>query len=386
MIAVQEGVLATDNTLRTREAEPELTGTIRPDVASIDQHTTVEACVVQHPGSLCCSTTTVTRNRPQRSCTVSIQTTVRLTHADDDFTMDEMEELGFLGIQRVAEDMMAVRNQSSALPAGRAARHNEVTRLLQEGQISACERRTNRFGHVSYVVTLTDKKGRSCMAMVKPRVEGDCEGWHRTPIEVAAYRLNLLLGLDLVPPAVFRSECDVDWCHHEHGATFIYWCPSAAELGDFPQRKWNIDPDVLLSDTRILDVLIQNSDRHKGHYLLGEHWAEGSESSGLWRGSMRPVLIDHAAGFRADAFVSLDHDNAFITGPTARVSSKTYLRLRFLDQKSLTQAVGDYLTPLEIQDILHRRDSIIAYFDNLVNHQGYDAVVMEPKQVKSRHN
>ena len=42
-------------------------------------------------------------------------------------------------------------------------------------------------------------------------MEGHGDGWHRVPIEAAAYSLNLLLGMDYVPPAVFRSSCDVDW-------------------------------------------------------------------------------------------------------------------------------------------------------------------------------
>ena len=33
-----------------------------------------------------------------------------------------------------------------------------------------------------------------------------------------------------------------------------------------------IDPRVVLSDTRIFDVLLQNSDRHAGHFLFGRHW------------------------------------------------------------------------------------------------------------------
>jgi hypothetical protein len=36
---------------------------------------------------------------------------------------------------------------------------------------------------------------------------------------------------------------------------------------------------------------------------------------------MRPVLSDHAAGFRPEAFVSMEHENAFCTGPV-KVSAK----------------------------------------------------------------
>lgn len=41
-------------------------------------------------------------------------------------------------------------------------------------------------------------------AIYKPRVYGDAGGWHRTPMEWVAYRLNLLLGLDYVPPVAYR--------------------------------------------------------------------------------------------------------------------------------------------------------------------------------------
>jgi hypothetical protein len=41
-------------------------------------------------------------------------------------------------------------------------------------------------------------------AIYKPRVYGDAGGWHRTPMEYVAYRLNRLLGLDLVPPVAYR--------------------------------------------------------------------------------------------------------------------------------------------------------------------------------------
>jgi hypothetical protein len=42
-------------------------------------------------------------------------------------------------------------------------------------------------------------------AIYKPRVYGDAGGWHRTPMEWVAYRLNLLLGMDLVPPVAYRQ-------------------------------------------------------------------------------------------------------------------------------------------------------------------------------------
>ena len=37
---------------------------------------------------------------------------------------------------------------------------------------------------------LTLAASRAVKALFKPRVEGDCEGWHRVPIEVAAYQVT----------------------------------------------------------------------------------------------------------------------------------------------------------------------------------------------------
>lgn len=65
---------------------------------------------------------------------------------------------------------------------------------------------------------------------------------------------------------------------------------------------------------------------------MAEHWAHGSGAANPtlpgWKGRLQPVLIDHAAGFRPEAYVDMTHENAFNTGAVQRVSAKTYLRLR----------------------------------------------------------
>lgn len=85
-----------------------------------------------------------------------------------------------------------------------------------------------------------------------------------------------------------RSGIDVDYRHFDEGA-FIYYVPKTKPLKKVPAANWGVSVARLLSDTRVLDVLLNNSDRHSGHFLYGEHWADAK---------MCPVLIDHAAGFR----------------------------------------------------------------------------------------
>lgn len=100
------------------------------------------------------------------------------------------------------------------------------------------------------------REGRCALPLLvpacRPRVEGDCEGWHRVTVEPVAYKLALNLGMDVVPPAVFCPTAEVDWQHFPNGGTFIYWAHHSCELSHVPQREWSIKEAVLLSDTRIL--------------------------------------------------------------------------------------------------------------------------------------
>jgi hypothetical protein len=92
----------------------------------------------------------------------------------------------------------------------------------------------------------------------------------------------------LMQVAYRKSGIDVDYRHFDEGA-FIYYVPKTKPLKKVPAANWGVSVARLLSDTRVLDVLLNNSDRHSGHFLYGEHWADAK---------MCPVLIDHAAGFR----------------------------------------------------------------------------------------
>jgi hypothetical protein len=239
-------------------------------------------------------------------------------------------------------------------------------------------------------------------------------------MEYVAYKLSRMLGMDLVPPAAYRTGgIELDYKTFDEGA-FMYWVDDAKELdqvGGFEAATrdgcWgdSVDPRVVLSDTRVLDVLLQNSDRHQGHFLFGRHWTEGVRDAGgvgafdgdggdggrsrdggkdgdgrdarfgngeptLGGTRYLPCLIDHAASFRPEAFVSMEHENAFQTGPTVCVKSSTYLRLRFLDAAAIEREFSYFLSADERKMLLERVETILAYLDDLVEKRGYDAVVI----------
>jgi hypothetical protein len=260
-----------------------------------------------------------------------------------------------------------------------ATRHKEIVDVLTHGNVVTARRsdHVSAFGHESFIVTLEDTNNAHghLKAFFKPDVQMD--EWNRVTCEVVAYHLNLLLGMDLVPPAVHRKgvELIVDGQkrYYPDGGSFIYWCEDAIQLSDVPESSWKMSKNMLLSDCRILDVLLHNSDRHLGHYLYGQHWAKGhyntttNSSEKRWEGEMRPILIDHSASFRHDAYVCLDHDNAFGTGPTRHISAKTYLSLRYLAGSVLHVAgVVNNLAASELREMLMRQENVVKFFDQLV--------------------
>eukprot|EP00899_Mesostigma_viride_P002633 jgi/Mesvir1/12370/Mv00552-RA.3 len=289
-----------------------------------------------------------------------------------------------LAAQALLESAREIREQSAGeyaqmKPSVRAG-HEELLSVLSTGKVVSVKANEppSPFGHESFIVELVDEKsGKRDIALFKPAVEGNADGWHRAEIEVVAYRLNMMLGMDYVPPAVYRRDIGIvlNGRRYCKGA-LIHFVPRLVPLAHVHPTCWGVPVGRLLSDTRILDVLLQNSDRHLGHFLYGEHWAlpggddrvpdagtsgltlhrqraGGSEGGSINAArELRPVLIDHAAGFRQGAYVSMEHDNAFGTGPITSVCAHTYLRLRLLDE-------------------------VLDYLDRLVRERGYNHTVMD---------
>lgn len=71
-------------------------------------------------------------------------------------------------------------------------------------------------------------------------------------MEAFTYQLNRLLGMDYVPPCVFKPCADVDWQHFELGGVFMYWAENGRELRNEAQDGWGKPRDEVLSDARVL--------------------------------------------------------------------------------------------------------------------------------------
>ena len=317
--------------------------------------------------------TTIQLDESTKNATLTLRTTVKRNGdalADSRISANDIVALGAQALCIAANELSCQRTASaSELPGPSTRTHAELVDILAHGTIVHAEPNTSSNGHHPSFRVELEHRGARAHAIFKPRIEGDGDGWHRANMEWLAYELNLMLGMDYVPPVAYRRggiECDYQ--HFEEGA-FIHFVPEAVELRDVPQKDWGVPEAALLSDTRILDVLLANSDRHHGHFLHGVHWCPPH--------TRQPVLIDHAAAFRKEAFVTLDHENAFRTGAVRCVSSRTYLRLRFLDARAIAARFAGTLSTGEMRALLTRRNGVLERLDALVDSQGYENTVIE---------
>eukprot|EP00898_Chlorokybus_atmophyticus_P000399 jgi/Chlat1/135/Chrsp1S03228 len=331
-------------------------------------------CVVTHPGAESCTKTIIATDLANRTAMVTMTTTVHMQDIDGVASAMTARDFVALAAQGLAEAALELKESRSQDFGGVRKEilqlHEGIVNVLAKGKVISTKPNEppSNFGHESFICELEDKStGKVLKALFKPTIEGHADGWHRAPIEWVAYELNLLLGMDYVPPVAYRrggiSVCGRTF---EQGA-FIYYAPNCRPLNRVHPDNWGVPVERLLSDTRILDVLLNNSDRHAGHFLLGEHWATGAMSA---------ILIDHAAGFRKEAVVNMTHENAFETGPVRSVSAQTYLRLRFLDATTIRHRFASVLSEREMKSMLARRKLVLDYLDELVESKGYNETVL----------
>jgi hypothetical protein len=157
---------------------------------------------------------------------------------------------------------------------------------------------------------------------------------------VAAYRLDRLLELGMIPPSVERAY------NGKHGS-FTWWVDDVLmdETARFKKKieapdstRWNEQ----MWHVRMFDQLIYNVDRNLGNLLIDTDWR-------IW-------MIDHSRSFRL-------MDAVKAPGNLAKCDRKVIERLKALDKATLTQTMEDYIGPAEINALLKRRDAIVQWFE-----------------------
>ena len=169
---------------------------------------------------------------------------------------------------------------------------------------------------------------------------------------VAAYRIDRLLKLNMVPVSVSRA-------HKGTPGAFTWWADDVK--GQETQRVnegWKA-PDAERFEQqraigRVFDELIMNIDRNLGNLLITNSW--------------QIVLIDHTRSFTP-------YRNIRNRANLTRCSRALLAQMSALTEGAITKSVGASLTRVEIAALLARRDLIVAFFAEAAKTKGAESVL-----------
>jgi hypothetical protein len=171
--------------------------------------------------------------------------------------------------------------------------------------------------------------------------------WESYKSEIAAYELDKLLGMGMVPVAVEKT-----W-KGEKAAAILWLTPihSWKEMQDKPKpAKWVAQ----VARMKMFDDLICNRDRNAGNLLVDDDW--------------NLFLIDHSRAFISDKglAVALEH-----------VDRNLWTKMLSLDEASLQSAIGPWIDRGDIRAMLARREKMKAAIDALVKDKGEAGVFVQ---------
>lgn len=217
--------------------------------------------------------------------------------------------------------------------------HAEIIKSRSAGKgVTGSERVTLREGsatHDAHVQTIDEQKKQGPGA-------GGVEFNFRDSwmYNIAAYRLDRLIGLNLVPVSVERR-------YRSARAAYTWWIDDvvmdeksrlARKLSPPDVEQWNQEMQLV----RVFDQLIYNVDRNVGNLLIAKDWR-------LW-------AIDHTRAFRTQHALKQPRE-------ITRCDRGLLERLRQLDRPTLSRDLGRWLNGYEIDALLARRDAIVTLID-----------------------
>jgi hypothetical protein len=177
--------------------------------------------------------------------------------------------------------------------------------------------------------------------------------WESYKSEIAAYELDRMLDLNMVPPTVEKrvkgtlmsAQMFVDRC---------VWLKELKGLQSPDVAAWNRQ----VHRHRVFDNLIANVDRNAGNLLVYR-----SGDAGHWQ----LVLVDHSRCFTTTTRMIF---------PMTKIDRPLFERLKALDRAALDARLGGLLA-FGADALLKRRDAIVRHFEQLAAQKG-EAQVFTP--------
>jgi hypothetical protein len=187
------------------------------------------------------------------------------------------------------------------------------------------------------------QNGQTRQAVWKPIRPGRYGGfWESYKSEVAAYEMDKILGLNMVPPTVTR---DIE---RQNGSLQL-WTENCKMLTDVQKQPIPWDPSIgyELSRTRTFDNLIANPERNSGNILVGH--------------DLEAILIDHSRAFTNIKKLNLDPSKL-----PAQFDRRLVDKLEALEYETLEQSFKGFLSKEQVRAIIARRDALLEYLEKVL--------------------
>ena len=240
----------------------------------------------------------------------------------------------------------------SAIPAPEAGKCSlvwaghepEIEQLLAHGKVA-------KLDAVPIGVTKPQRatlEGSPMRFAWKPLTPGYSKGFMESyKAEIAAYKLDRLLQLNMVPPIVERNM------NGKNGAA-VYWVEnvrpwSVEKPPQGPEPSWSLQ----LTRMKMFDLLIANIDRNQGNLIYDSDW--------------HLFLIDHSRAF-------IGKKDLKGIAPLGRVDRELWNKMAALTLEDLDGALGKWVGNNEKKAILLRRDLMAKDIAEKVQKRGEKSV------------
>ncbi len=193
--------------------------------------------------------------------------------------------------------------------------------------------------------------------------KGHLEGWQ---YEIAAYRMDKLLGLNMIPPTVERE-------FEGKKGSLQLWIETEFSLLDVMEQGIPLpdkNPEATIFNrgkylARAFDSLIANDDRTQQNVRYTKDW--------------RVILIDHSRAFRSKK----KYQKRLLYGKRGLKEKKLFRQLphsfvekvKALEYDNIKNVVDSYLTDEEINAVLARKKLLLAEIEEIINEMGQDKVL-----------